>query len=72
MTENRELYPDLLEELARLRREGRSVVMATVVATKGSTPRRAGARMLVLRDGSIRGTIGGGVRESEVIERARK
>ncbi len=72
MTEEPESYPDLLEELVRLRRDGQSVVMATVVATKGSTPRRAGARMLVLRDGSIRGTIGGGVREADVIERARK
>ncbi|MDZ7598356.1 MAG: XdhC family protein [Desulfobacterales bacterium] len=34
-------------------------VLATVVATRGSTPRRAGARMLVSTDGVSQGTIGG-------------
>ena len=63
-------YPDLLEELVALRRAGRSVVMATVVSAKGSTPRRPGARMLLLDDGSIRGTIGGGQREGDVIAAA--
>jgi xanthine dehydrogenase accessory factor len=72
MSEMKEPYPDLLEELVRLRREGQTVVMLTVVAASGSTPRREGARMLVLRDGSIRGTIGGGMREAEAIEAAQK
>lgn len=40
--------------------------MATIIRTKGSTPRKAGARMLVYRDGRIVGTIGGGCGESEV------
>ncbi|MCL5935418.1 MAG: XdhC family protein [Firmicutes bacterium] len=40
--------------------------LATVVRTKGSTPRKAGARMLVFRDGGVFGTIGGGCGESEV------
>ena len=44
--------------------------MATVAATRGSTPRRAGARMLVRADGSFCGTIGGGCGESEVIYEA--
>jgi xanthine dehydrogenase accessory factor len=72
MADMQELYPDLLEELVRLRREGQTVVMLTVVAASGSTPRREGARMLVLRDGTIRGTIGGGVREAEAIAAALK
>lgn len=58
---------DLFEELIRRRNAGESVVLATVVAARGSTPREAGARMLVLRDGSIRGTVGGGVKELEII-----
>ncbi len=40
--------------------------LATVVRTRGSTPRKAGARMLVYRDGRSFGTIGGGCGESEV------
>lgn len=40
--------------------------LATVISTRGSTPRKAGARMLVYRDGRTFGTIGGGCGESEV------
>jgi xanthine dehydrogenase accessory factor len=40
--------------------------LATIVKTKGSTPRKAGARMLIYRDGRTLGTIGGGCGESEV------
>lgn len=40
--------------------------LATVVATRGSTPREAGARMIVYPDGSIWGTVGGGCGEAEV------
>ncbi len=63
---------DLWEELVARRRRGERVVLVTAVATSGSTPRHAGARMLVLADGSIRGTVGGGVRESEIIAAARE
>jgi xanthine dehydrogenase accessory factor len=40
--------------------------MATVARTKGSTPRKTGAQMLVREDGTFCGTIGGGCGESEV------
>jgi xanthine dehydrogenase accessory factor len=53
---------------------GRAAAVCTVVATKGSTPRKAGASMLVIDDGSplgaIRGTIGGGAIEHEIRRRA--
>lgn len=64
--------PDLWEELVARRRAGERVVVVTVVAAKGSTPRAAGARMLVLADGSTRGTVGGGMREGELIAAARE
>lgn len=44
--------------------------LATIVRTKGSTPRKAGARMLIYRDGRILGTIGGGLGESQVRQQA--
>jgi xanthine dehydrogenase accessory factor len=47
------------------------VALATVVASNGSTPRIAGARQLLAIDGTVIGTIGGGVMESRVIESAR-
>lgn len=40
--------------------------LATVIKTQGSTPRKAGARMLIDSNGCTFGTIGGGFGESEV------
>jgi xanthine/CO dehydrogenase XdhC/CoxF family maturation factor len=46
-------------------------VLATVVATRGSTPRKEGARMVIGPDGAVKaGTVGGGCGEGEVIEAA--
>ena len=42
-------------------------VMVVVVAAQGSTPRKAGARMLVLADGSSYGTVGGGWIENHAV-----
>lgn len=43
----------------------------TVIQTKGSVPRGAGAKMIVYRDGMILGSIGGGCSEAAVINQAR-
>lgn len=51
---------------------GRDLVMATVVASSGSTPRGAGSRMLVGKEGLIAGTIGGGNVEYRSIQIARQ
>jgi xanthine dehydrogenase accessory factor len=61
---------DLFAEIVRLHNQGLACVLATVVRTAGSTPRKAAARMLVRADGSVAGTIGGGRVEKEVIEAA--
>ncbi len=42
---------------------GEDLVLVTVIASSGATPRGAGARMLVGREGRICGTIGGGAVE---------
>ena len=47
------------------------IVLATVTATKGSSPRNAGARMLITLKESW-GTIGGGAVEFDIMARARK
>lgn len=44
-------------------RNGRESVLVTVIASSGSTPRRAGAHMLVTNNGRMYGTIGGGAVE---------
>ena len=43
--------------------QGQSLVLVTVIASSGATPRGAGARMLIGREGRICGTIGGGAVE---------
>jgi xanthine dehydrogenase accessory factor len=49
---------------------GQSFALATLVSTRGSSPRHADTSMLVRSDGSIAGTIGGGPLEAAVIEDA--
>ena len=58
---------DALQEAIRAALENAPAALATIFKTKGSTPRKAGARMLIYRDGRTLGTIGGGCcGESEV------
>src|SRR3990172_7424904 len=61
---------EVFQEMRRSLDSGEPVVVATVASTRGSTPRGAGARMLVRADGSFRGTNGGGCGESEVLYEA--
>lgn len=60
----------VLGEACRLETAGGQGVLATIIATKGSTPRKAGSQMLVLPDGQVRGTIGGGCAEAAVRQQA--
>jgi xanthine dehydrogenase accessory factor len=64
----REVLQAALEAEAR----GERAALVTVVSTEGSTPQKAGARMLVYADGRIFGTIGGGCLEAEMGWRARE
>lgn len=50
--------------------QGERVVLCTILASSGSTPRGAGARMAVFADGSSRGTIGGGAVEHAARQQA--
>ena len=61
-----EVYRSVSDALAATQR----VVLATVAHTRGSTPRRVGAKMAVRQDGSFVGTIGGGCGEAEVWQEA--
>lgn len=53
----------LFQLLKQCMSDGEDVVLVTVLASSGSTPRGAGARMLVNRKGRLYGTIGGGMVE---------
>jgi xanthine dehydrogenase accessory factor len=61
---------ELFGEIVRLHNSRTPCVVATVVRTSGSTPRKATARMIVIGDGRIVGTIGGGRVEKEVVDAA--
>jgi xanthine dehydrogenase accessory factor len=62
---------DVFEAALRAEQEGEPAALVTVVATEGSTPQKAGAKMVVYPDGRIVGTIGGGCVEAEMTWRAR-
>lgn len=57
---------DIYDEIVKIKNEGDTAALATVVSTKGSTPRSTGSKMLVKSDGTISGSIGGGCLEADV------
>lgn len=61
---------ELLAELTAALDRRLPCVYCVVVETRGSTPQKAGAAMLVYPDGTQAGTLGGGCVEAEVKRRA--
>lgn len=62
---------DWISKLEELRRRGQMAVLVTVTKSTGSTPRKHGAKMIVLPDGTFYGTIGGGTVEQYALDEAR-
>ncbi len=60
-----------MEKVAILTRQNKTFALAMIIESKGSTPRHVG-KMIVYRDGSIEGTVGGGLAEHYVIEESVK
>jgi xanthine dehydrogenase accessory factor len=58
----REVIQGAIDDL----KDGQPCVLATVVRTKGSTPQKAGAMLLVRQDGTGVGTLGGGCVEGDI------
>ncbi|MBX2959911.1 MAG: XdhC family protein [Flavobacteriales bacterium] len=61
---------NIYKEIEQIRTLGIDAALCTIIHTKGSTPRKVGAKMLVLSSGQIKGTIGGGNLEKDVIKNA--
>ena len=61
---------EVLNELCK--KENSSKAIITIISTKGSVPRKEGAKMLVWPYGKVLGSIGGGCSEGEVINNARE
>lgn len=60
--------PEILDAITK----GSSGVLVTIVHKSGEAPREPGTRMLVLADGSLRGSVGGGYAEAEITKAAKK
>jgi xanthine dehydrogenase accessory factor len=63
---------EVFAALAAALRAGENVALVTIVAARGSTPQRVGAKMLVYGDGRTVGTIGGGCYEHDAFWKARE
>jgi xanthine dehydrogenase accessory factor len=57
---------EIFQKIAELKDQGNAVCLTTIVEAVGSTPRQAGAKMIVCADGTTYGSIGGGCGESQV------
>ena len=60
----------ILDEMLAALSRGERVVLSSILASSGSVPRGAGAKMAVFEDGRVLGTIGGGAVERLSIQRA--
>lgn len=56
---------DIWKELYEILQNGKRAVLVTVLESRGSAPRGAGAKMLVQEDGRSSGSVGGGAVEFE-------
>lgn len=60
----------LLKDIRESQNNEKNAALVTIIETRGSTPRKAGSKMLIHRDGRSFGTIGGGCGEAEVRRQA--
>jgi len=60
----------MIRAICAVKEQQSKAVLVTIIATRGSTPRKAGTKMLIYPDGRIVGTIGGGCTESEARQQA--
>ena len=64
----REIY----QKISELFKENKVCVLATIITQAGSSPRGPGSKMIIMEDGSIVGSVGGGMLEGRVIEEGKK
>ncbi len=62
-----EVWPFILEKV----KQGRRIYLLYVLQSEGSSPGRRGFKMAVASDGSFTGTIGGGIMEFKMVEKAK-
>ena len=69
---NKANWPEFDHEvISEIIKEDEPKALITIMSSKGSVPRKAGAKMIAWYDGKTMGSIGGGCAEGEVISKAR-
>jgi xanthine dehydrogenase accessory factor len=63
---------EVLKRCAEWQRDGRRVLLVTVVKTWGSSPRPPGAMLAVRDDGLVEGSVSGGCIEDDIVGRVRQ
>ncbi len=61
------IVKELLPDIDRWRADGKRVAVATVVATRRSSPRPVGSKLVVSESGELAGSVSGGCVESDVV-----
>ena len=62
---------DIFDKVAAAKKRGLALVLISVIDAQGSSPREIGAKMILWRDGTIDGTIGGGAIEKAALDHAK-
>lgn len=69
---NKASWPEFDDEVIKeMIKENEAKALITIMSSKGSVPRKAGAKMIAWYDGRTLGSIGGGCSEGEVITRSK-
>lgn len=63
---------NILNKIEQIKQAGKKAALCIIIETKGSSPRKAGSKMIIYENKTIEGTIGGGSLELRVIEDAIK
>ena len=58
----------LTKQILECLKQGQPFAVATIMADRGSTPRTSGSKMIMLKDRTIYGTVGGGLVEARVMD----
>ncbi len=63
---------DFWVNILEILRNGKTAVLLQVIHSEGSSPGRAGFHLVVDNDGNMKGSIGGGIMEYKLVEKAKK
>jgi xanthine dehydrogenase accessory factor len=62
---------DIFQEVIAIRKRAETAALCTIVHSSGSVPRHIGSKMIVMEDGRLIGSVGGGETENRVIQEAK-